>query len=87
MAHKITITLPDESYSALSEMAKQSDTTDDVLAAKAVEIYIRRNRELFCAMQKGYGEMGDINLEIAEEFLAADNELLLQYEEKLSECE
>ena len=87
MAHKITITLPDESYSALTEMAKQSDTSDDVLVAKAVEIYIRRNRELFCAMQNGYEEMGDINLEIAEEFLAADNELLLQYEEKLSECE
>ena len=37
-------------------------------------------------MEKGYTDMGDINSEIAESGLAADNEALIIYEEILSEC-
>ncbi len=38
-------------------------------------------------LEKGYKEMSGINLEIARECLEADNESLLQCEEKLTECE
>lgn len=87
LAHRISITLPDETYSVLKKMANQTDSAEEDLAARSVEIYIRRNRAIFDKLENGYKEMGDVNLELAEEFLAADNESLLHYEEKLSESE
>lgn len=87
MAQRISITLPDESFSALIKMADFTDSTTEELVKRSVEVYIRKNRNLFEAMKKGYGEMGEVNREIADEFLAADNESLLHYEEKLSESE
>lgn len=38
-------------------------------------------------LEKGYKEMAEINLKIAEECLETDNECLSQCEEKLTECE
>ena len=38
-------------------------------------------------LEKGYKEMADINLEIAQMCLEADNESLSLCEEKLTECE
>ena len=38
-------------------------------------------------LEKGYKEMADINLELAQMCLEADNESLLLCEEKLTECE
>ena len=39
------------------------------------------------SLKKGYKEMALINLSLAEMCLDADNEILRQYEEKLTECE
>ncbi len=38
-------------------------------------------------LEKGYKEMADINLEIAQMCLEADNESLSLCEEKLTECD
>lgn len=38
-------------------------------------------------LEKGYKEMSDINLELAQACLEADNESLSLCEEKLTECE
>ena len=38
-------------------------------------------------LKSGYKEMADINLELCEEALLADNECLSQYEGKLTECD
>ena len=38
-------------------------------------------------LEKGYKEMADINLELAQMCLEADNESLSLCEEKLTECE
>ena len=43
--------------------------------------------ELLKKLENGYKEMADINLEIAEMCLEADNESLSLCEEKLTECE
>ena len=43
--------------------------------------------ELIKQLENGYKEMADINLEIAEMCLEADNESLSLCEEKLTECE
>jgi hypothetical protein len=39
------------------------------------------------SLKKGYKEMALINLSLAEMCFDADNEVLRQYEEKLTECE
>ena len=43
--------------------------------------------ELIKQLEKGYKEMANINLEIAQMCLEADNESLSLCEEKLTECE
>ena len=44
-------------------------------------------KELIKMLENGYKEMANINLEIAEMCLEADNESLSLCEEKLTECE
>ena len=43
--------------------------------------------KLVAELEKGYKEMADINLELAQMCLEADNEILSLCEEKLTECE
>ena len=43
--------------------------------------------KLLAELEKGYKEMADINLELAQMCLEADNESLSLCEEKLTECE
>ena len=43
--------------------------------------------KLVAELEKGYKEMSDINLELAQMCLEADNESLSLCEEKLTECE
>ena len=43
--------------------------------------------KLQAELEKGYKEMADINLELAQMCLEADNESLSLCEEKLTECE
>lgn len=43
--------------------------------------------KLVAKLEKGYKEMVDINLELAQMCLEADNESLSLCEEKLTECE
>ena len=38
-------------------------------------------------LKNGYKEMAQINLELAEECIDADNDCFEQYEQKLTECE
>lgn len=44
-------------------------------------------KELIKQLEAGYKEMADINLELAQMCLEADNESLSLCEEKLTECE
>ena len=44
-------------------------------------------KELIKMLENGYKEMADINLELAQMCLEADNESLVLCEEKLTECE
>lgn len=47
----------------------------------------KADEKLIKELKKGYKEMSDINLELAQKCLDADNECLSQREEKLTECE
>ena len=46
-----------------------------------------KGRKLFEELEAGYKKMTDISREIAEFGIEADNECLLEYEEKLTECD
>lgn len=50
-------------------------------------IKYKKNLEIKERLKKGYQEMGEINLAIAEMCFEADNKQLDGYEEKLAECE
>ena len=45
----------------------------------------KEKQELLKLLEKGYKEMSDINLEMAEEGIEADNEALSSAEKKLTE--
>ena len=45
------------------------------------------DNKLYEALKKGYAEMSEINAELAEEGIAADNEALEISENNLTECE
>ncbi len=47
----------------------------------------KAGKELINALKNGYKEMADINLELAQTCLDADNDCLKHCEEKLTECE
>lgn len=48
---------------------------------------VNDKNELRKQLENGYKEMAQINLNLAQMCLEADNESLLQCEEKLTECE
>ena len=54
---------------------------------EAEKVKERRRRNISEMMEKGYEDMGAINLKIAEEFLEIDELQLKNYEQMLSECE
>ncbi len=87
MARLIEISLPDNDYAVLETLACHLQSTAENVAERAVGCYIRKNRRLFELLKSGYGDVGDINLELAEEFIHADSEALMLYEETLSESE
>jgi len=54
-----------------------------------MKLYIREKKKLKMrdSMKKGYQEMAEINLKLAEICLEADNEIRKKYEDRLAECE
>ena len=54
-----------------------------------MQLYIaeRQKKELREKMKKGYLEMGQINLDLANSGLSADCGMIIAYEQNLAECE
>ncbi len=86
---RILISLPETLSAETDNLATCLNVSRSELIREALRNYIKdfRKREIGEMMKKGYAEMGEINLEIAEGCLSADNSQLSNYEEKLSECE
>lgn len=86
---KILITLPDSLLAEADALALQGNTNRSELIREAMRYYIRykKNLEMKEKLKKGYQEMGELNLAIAEMCFEADNKQLNGYEEKLAECE
>lgn len=86
---RILISLPDSLLSEIDKYADIDSVTRSELIREAMRFYIkeRRRRNISEMMEKGYEEMGAINLKIAEDFLEIDELQLKNYEQMLSECE
>lgn len=91
MSHhkKILISLPDTLLNEIDTMATAQKINRSELIREAAKNYVSQKRKASLAesLKKGYEQMADINLEIAEFCLKQDNIQQQCYEEKLAECE
>ena len=84
---KISVTLPDLLVTEVDALASSFNRSRSELIALAVKRYIGETRkiELKEQLKKGYLEMGNINLSIAENSLLSDESAYEIYEEFLGE--
>ena len=86
---KILISLPDSLLDEADSLASAQNINRSEFIREAMRLYIREKKkaDIVSKLKKGYEEMTDINLEIAEFCIEADNIQQQSYEEKLAECE
>ena len=86
---KILITLPTSLLEEVDALALQENTNRSEFIREAMKYYIKykKNLEIKERLKKGYQEMGELNLAIAEMCFEADNKQLDGYEEILAECD
>jgi len=86
---KILISLPDSLLQEVDSIVTVERTNRSEFVREAMKLYIRERRriEMRDKMKKGYQEMAEINLKLAEMCFDADSEIQFNYEEKLAECE
>ncbi len=86
---KILISLPDTLLREVDSIITVEKTNRSEFVREAMRLYIheRRRIEMRDKMKKGYQEMAEINLKLAEFCFEVDCELHYNYEEKLAECE
>ncbi len=91
MSHhkKILISLPDTLLSEVDNLATSQKINRSEFIREAMKRYVaeQRRSSLAASLKKGYEEMADINIEIAELCVEADNIQQQSYEQKLAECE
>ena len=86
---KILISLPNALLEEVDSIASIEKINRSEFVRQAMKLYIREKKKLKMrdSMKKGYQEMAEINLKLAEMCLAADNEIQKKYEDRLAECE
>lgn len=83
---RIMITLPDSLLQEVDGVAKQENRNRSEFIREAMRRYIEEKRrlELRERLKEGYRKMAGLNLELAGEAVAAENEALALYEEVLA---
>ncbi len=86
---KVLITVPDSLLEAVDNAAKGDNVNRSEFVREAMKMYLREKKKRTNSeqMKKGYQEMAELNLNIAETYFAAEEEAYSSYEEKLAECE
>ncbi len=86
---KILISLPDALLTDVDNLATSRKIDRSELIREATKSYMDKQKRASTekSLKEGYIAMGDINIEIAELSLEADNIQQQSYEEKLAECE
>ena len=91
MSHhkKILISLPDTLLSEVDNLATSQKINRSEFIREAMKRYVaeQSRASLAASLKKGYEKMSDINIEIAELCVEADNIQQQSYEQKLAECE
>ena len=85
MRKKMNVSVSGVLLKRISKIAKQKNVSCDELIESVLTDFA--DSELEEILKKGYTEMGEINLRLAEICFEADRAQLDSYEEKLSECE
>ncbi|MBE7034216.1 MAG: CopG family transcriptional regulator [Ruminococcaceae bacterium] len=86
---KISVTLPGFLVEETDRLASSFNRSRSEIVALAIEKYLKETEiiRLREQMKKGYPEMGEINLSLAEDSLLSDESACKIYEDFLSECE
>lgn len=86
---KILISVPDSLLTEVDEFATSQNINRSEFIRDAMRLYIkeRKRAELVSKLRRGYEEMAEINLDIAEMCISADEQQQLSYEAKLLECD
>lgn len=76
-AKKVELELPENLLNEVDSIAERDNISRNELLEHAMRFYIeeREKRALRDDMIKGYQEMAELNLKIAEEFFYAENDL------------
>ncbi|MBE7058277.1 MAG: ribbon-helix-helix protein, CopG family [Ruminococcaceae bacterium] len=77
-AKKVELELPENLLNEVDSVAERDNISRNELLEHAMRFYLeeREKRNLRSDMIKGYQEMAELNLKIAEEFFCAENDLL-----------
>lgn len=86
---KILISLPDNLLKEVDFIVSTGKINRSEFVREAMKLYIREIRkiEMRDKMKKGYQEMAEINILLAEMCVEADNDQQKKYEERLGELE
>ena len=86
---KVLITVPDSLLEAVDSAAKVENINRSELVREAMKMYLgeRRKHARKEQLKKGYQQMAELNLSLAEVYFDAEEEAVSSYEEKLAECE
>lgn len=86
---KVLITVPDSLLEAVDSAAKVENVNRSEFVREAMKMYLseRRKHTRKEQLKKGYQQMAELNLSLAEVYFDAEEEAFSSYEEKLAECE
>ncbi|MFZ5988697.1 MAG: CopG family ribbon-helix-helix protein [Bacillota bacterium] len=86
---KILISLPDNLLKEVDSIVAMEKINRSEFVREAMKLYIREKRriEMRDRMKKGYQQMAEINVKLAEMCFEADNDQQQKYEEGLRELE
>ena len=86
---KILVSLPDSLLHEVDTLATAQKLNRSEFIREAAKSYVaqQKNASYNEKLKEGYQSMAEINIEIAELCLEADNIQQQSYEEKLAECE
>jgi len=86
---KILISLPDNLLKEVDDIVSVEKINRSEFVREAMKLYIREIRriEMRDSMKKGYQEMAEINIKLAEMCVEADSDQQKKYEERLGELE
>lgn len=86
---KILISVPDSLLTEVDDFASSQNINRSEFIRDAMRLYIkeRKKSEINARLKRGYEEMAEINLDIAQFCVGVDEQQQRSYEAKLLECD